>query len=124
MVYHDVEFHSFCALAPRIPVIHVGGIAKRFLVPGWRLGWTIVHDPTNIFKGRLTNGIGKMATRLVGPNKLIQAAIPKILGNTPASWHEEQNHKLATAADMFYEGIMKAPGLIPIMPDGAMYMMV
>lgn len=64
MVYHDVEFYSFCALARRIPVIHVGGLAKRFLVPGWRLGWTIVHDPTNIFKGRLTAGIAKMSTRL------------------------------------------------------------
>ena len=64
MVYHDVDFHSFTSLAPRIPVIHVGGLAKRFLVPGWRLGWTIVHDPTNIYKGNLTKGIVKMSTRL------------------------------------------------------------
>ena len=64
MVYHDAEFHSFCKLAHRIPVIHVGGLAKRFLVPGWRLGWTIVHDPTNIFKNKLTIGIVKMSTRL------------------------------------------------------------
>ena len=50
--------------------------------------------------------------------------MPKILRETPNSWHDEQNAKLAKAADMFFEGIMKAPGLIPIMPDGAMYMMV
>ena len=50
--------------------------------------------------------------------------MPKILLETPESWHREQNAKLAEAADLFYEGIMKAPGLIPIMPDGAMYMMV
>ena len=64
MVYHETTFHSFCELAHRIPVVHVGGLAKRFLVPGWRLGWTIVHDPTNIFKNRLTIGIVKMSTRL------------------------------------------------------------
>ncbi|CAG5105033.1 Oidioi.mRNA.OKI2018_I69.chr1.g1775.t2.cds [Oikopleura dioica] len=77
----------------------------------------------SIFKGRLTTGIKKLATRLVGPNKLIQAAIPKIL-SIPVSWHNEQNTKLEEAADLFYDGIMQAPGLIPIMPSGAMYMMV
>ena len=39
---------------------------------GWRIGWCVVHDPNDIFKGRLTSGIKKLTTRLVGPNKLIQ----------------------------------------------------
>ena len=54
----------------------------------------------------------------------MQGAIPDILSKTPETWHQEQNSKLEEAADMFYEGIMRAPGLVPIMPDGAMYMMV
>lgn len=124
MTYHGVEYVSFVELAKTIPVIHVGGLAKRFLVPGWRMGWTITHDPKNIFKNSLTIGIAKMSTRLVGPNKLIQSAMPKILGGTPESWHIEQNAKLGEAADMFYKGLKNALGLTPIMPDGAMYMMV
>jgi tyrosine aminotransferase len=40
------------------------------------------------------------------------------------TWHNEQNTKLEEAANLFYDGIMLAPGLIPIMPSGAMYMMV
>ena len=64
MVYHDVQFHSFCEVAKNTPVIHIGGISKRFMVPGWRCGWTIVHDSSNIFEGQLTNGIIKMSTRL------------------------------------------------------------
>jgi tyrosine aminotransferase len=32
----------------------------------------VVHDPDDIFKGRMTYGIKKLTTRLVGPNKLIQ----------------------------------------------------
>ncbi|CBY34005.1 unnamed protein product [Oikopleura dioica] len=123
MTFNDSPFVSFCQIAKRIPVIHVGGLAKRFLVPGWRIGWCVVHDPMAIFKGRLTTGIKKLATRLVGPNKLIQAAIPKIL-TIPISWHNKQNAKLEEAANLFYDGIMQAPGLIPIMPSGAMYMMV
>ena len=61
---------------------------------------------------------------LVGPNKIIQTAIPNILQHTTPVWHEAQNQKLAKAADLFYEEISKASGLTPIMPNGAMYMMV
>ena len=32
--------------------------------------------------------------------------------------------KILLAAKMFYNGLKNAPGLHPIMPDGAMYMMV
>ena len=61
---------------------------------------------------------------MVGPNTIIQAAIPDILNKTPQSWHDEQNQKLASAAEQFFEGLLVAPGLRPIMPSGAMYMMV
>jgi aspartate/methionine/tyrosine aminotransferase len=33
------SFHQVASLSQRVPVLEVGGIAKRFLVPGWRLGW-------------------------------------------------------------------------------------
>ena len=124
IVYHDVKFHSFCELAKITPVIHVSGISKRFMVPGWRVGWSIVHDPSNIFKGGLADNIIKMSTRLCGPNSLIQSALPDFLPETSDLWHEEQNQKIAKAADLFYDGIMKASGLSPIMPNGAIYMMV
>ena len=35
-----------------------------------------------------------MSTRLVGPNTIIQAAMPTILEQVPESWHKEQNKKL------------------------------
>jgi aspartate/methionine/tyrosine aminotransferase len=34
MTFNDSPFVSFCQIAKRIPIIHVGGLAKRFLVPG------------------------------------------------------------------------------------------
>ena len=27
-----------------VPVIGLGGLAKEFVVPGWRVGWATVHD--------------------------------------------------------------------------------
>jgi Aminotransferase class I and II len=32
----------------RVPILAVGGLAKRFLVPGWRLGWILIHDRNSI----------------------------------------------------------------------------
>lgn len=88
MTFNKARFISFCQIAKSIPVIHVSSISKRFMVPGyhyikllnifkhlflgWRIGWCVVHDPTDIFKGRLTTWIKKLTTRLVGPNTLIQ----------------------------------------------------
>jgi len=124
MVFPGREFTSFAAVSNRVPMIVCGGLAKRFLVPGWRLGWTVVHDQANVYRGALSTAIHKLTTRLVGPNTIIQAAIPDILNKTPQSWHDEQNQKLASAAEQFFEGLLVAPGLRPIMPSGAMYMMV
>ena len=44
---------------------------------GWRMGWTVVHDASNIYRGNLSKAINKLTTRLVGPNTLIQARIIK-----------------------------------------------
>ena len=54
----------------------------------------IVHDQANVYRGTLSKAINKMSTRLVGPNTIIQAAMPTILEQVPESWHKEQNRKL------------------------------
>ena len=48
MVFPGREFNSFAAVSNRVPMIVCGGLAKRFLVPGWRLGWTVVHDQAEL----------------------------------------------------------------------------
>ena len=72
IMFDDSAFVSFCEVAKRVPVIHCGGLSKRFFVPGWRVGWSVVHDPGNIFEGRLSSGLKKIAGRLSGTNTLIQ----------------------------------------------------
>ncbi|XP_046843419.1 tyrosine aminotransferase-like isoform X3 [Xenia sp. Carnegie-2017] len=42
-------FHSVRSLTKNVPVLVVGSIAKRFLVPGWRIGWIVIHDRINSF---------------------------------------------------------------------------
>lgn len=32
------------------PVITLGSLSKRWLVPGWRLGWLVINDPDATLK--------------------------------------------------------------------------
>jgi aspartate/methionine/tyrosine aminotransferase len=48
MVFGPTEFTPMAAFSLKVPVLTVGGISKRWLAPGWRLGWIIIADPKGI----------------------------------------------------------------------------
>lgn len=75
------------SLTTEVPVLSCGGLTKRFLVPGWRMGWIIVHDR----KQRLVDavvGLKNMCGRILGSNTLVQGALPEILTKTPQSYFD------------------------------------
>ena len=39
MIFPGRNFCSFAEVTSKVPTIICGGLAKRFLVPGWRIGW-------------------------------------------------------------------------------------
>ena len=85
--------------------------------------------------------------RILGPNTLVQAALPAMLEDTPQEFHQRNiavfevrgnrtvflpNVGVSQCgclcvqenARLVYEGLRDVPGLNPVMPSGAMYMMV
>ncbi len=52
------------------------------------------------------------------------AALPKILNETPQSYYEEYNAKLAEGSNYIYEKIKNIRGIKPIKATAAMYMMI
>ena len=38
-----------------VPVLTLGSLSKRWIVPGWRLGWIVTSDLNGIFK---ESGVG------------------------------------------------------------------
>lgn len=88
-VFSGNEFTSISSLSKDVPVLTCSGLTKRFLVPGWRMGWLIVHDRHEILGKEIRKGLNNMATRILGPSTLVQRALPAILRNTPQSFFDE-----------------------------------
>jgi tyrosine aminotransferase len=125
MVFPGAEFHALAALAPDVPVLSCGGIAKRFLVPGWRLGWVAVHDRGGaLARGGVPGALVSLSQLILGANTLVQAALPALLRDTPAAFFRDTMATLERHARLCHDALAAVPGLRPIMPRGAMYMMV
>lgn len=119
----NVKFHPLATLTPRVPIITCDGIGKRYLVPGWRLGWLIVHDRYGVLSA-VKQGIVALSQKIVGPCALVQAALPRILRETPQHFFDNTKKLLAANANVVYSVLSQVPGLKPLRPQGAMYCMV
>ena len=49
-VFQDQEYVSPATLSENVPMLACGGIGKKYVVPGWRLGWILIHDRNGAFK--------------------------------------------------------------------------
>lgn len=123
-VFPGHKYIPIASLTQTVPVLSCGGLTKRFLVPGWRLGWITIHDRNNVLGAEVRNGLKSLSQRIIGANTLIQGALPIILKETPASFFSGTIDVIRRNAELAFERLSKVPGLRPVMPAGAMYMMV
>uniref|UniRef100_A0A915LG38 Aminotransferase class I/classII domain-containing protein n=1 Tax=Meloidogyne javanica TaxID=6303 RepID=A0A915LG38_MELJA len=67
LVYGEgAHFRPMATLSPRVPIITCDGVGKRYLVPGWRLGWLIVHDRCGGILSEIKKGIVALSQNIVG----------------------------------------------------------
>jgi tyrosine aminotransferase len=124
------SFHALAGLTATVPVLSCGGIAKEFLVPGWRLGWVIVHDRSGALSG-VREGLVNLSQLILGANSLVVAALPSILDPTEGSPEAASlsAFRAATIAQLEHNAALCAvrlsiiPGLSVVVPQGAMYVM-
>lgn len=50
LAFGSTPFTPMGAFGSIAPVVTVGSISKRWIVPGWRLGWLVTTDPNGILK--------------------------------------------------------------------------
>ncbi|VEN62454.1 unnamed protein product [Callosobruchus maculatus] len=123
LVFPGETFVSVAALEAGVPTLICGGLAKRFLVPGWRLGWIVVHDDVSALHD-IRSALVRLTQRTIGSCTLVQAALPAILHQTPSTFHESLAETLQRHAHIAFDCLKKAKGLTPYMPQGAMYMVI
>ncbi|ORZ34401.1 tyrosine aminotransferase [Catenaria anguillulae PL171] len=125
MVFEGQTFTPLASIPSPVPVVSVGGLAKRWLVPGWRVGWILVHDrPQNPVLGAIRTSLLKLSQLIIGANSVIQAALPEILHDTPQEFYDHTNAQLEKHAKVVQEELGKVSGLQIVVPQGAMYVMV
>ncbi|XP_063838621.1 tyrosine aminotransferase-like [Ostrinia nubilalis] len=123
-VFSGHKYTAMSALSKDVPILTCSGLTKRFLVPGWRMGWLIVHDRNYIFGKEIRQGLRNLCGRLLGPTTLIQHALPSILTSMPQHFFDGVMSFMESQAKLACEALQRAPGLRPIMPQGSMYMMI
>jgi tyrosine aminotransferase len=95
-VFPGYEYHSFSSLSQNVPILTCSGLSKRFLVPGIRMGWILIHDRNNVLED-VKQGLRNVSARILGPNSTVQYALPEILQNTPQKFFTDKLTKIAVS---------------------------
>ena len=119
------------SLTTSVPVIAVGGLAKQYLVPGWRVGWIMLHDRNDLLTD-VRAAYFKLSQLILGSNSLVQSVLPEVLNPVTGSLAETSlvNFKanymktLTDNAAFTLSKLQNITGLQVIAPQGAMYVMV
>ncbi|KAL6137962.1 hypothetical protein ACLB2K_063250 [Fragaria x ananassa] len=118
-----VPMGTFGSIAP---VLTLGSISKRWIVPGWRLGWIVTCDPNAILQqtGIMKSITGCLEVSSDAPT-FIQAAIPQIIENTKEDFFLKTVEILRGAADICFDILNEIPCITcPSKPEGSMFVMV
>ncbi|KAL6640318.1 hypothetical protein ACP70R_022167 [Stipagrostis hirtigluma subsp. patula] len=108
------------------PVLTIGSLSKRWIVPGWRLGWVAVCDPNKILQGtKIIRSITNFLNVSTDPATFIQGALPHILEDTREEFFKRIINLLAETSEICYREIKDIKFITcPHKPEGSMFVMV
>lgn len=118
-------FHPLGTLTRDVPVLTIGGLAKQYAVPGWRVGWVLIQDPLGLLEvveegGKeegnegggvsVRQGLKNLTQLILGANTLAQSVIPTLFPSTPShsleTFHANYVHLLAENARFVQEMLL------------------
>ncbi|KAJ4836041.1 hypothetical protein Tsubulata_030238 [Turnera subulata] len=50
MAFGSTPFVPMGVFGSVVPVLTLGSLSKRWIVPGWRMGWLVTNDPTDLLR--------------------------------------------------------------------------
>ncbi|WOL14175.1 nicotianamine aminotransferase A [Canna indica] len=126
LVFGSNPFVPMGIFGTTVPVFTVGSISKRWVVPGWRLGWIATNDPTGVFREtKVVDNITTLLNITTDPATFIQGAIPHILQNTKDDFFKKTIDTLKKTADICWDKLKEIDCVTcPHKPEGSMFVMV
>ncbi len=119
LLFDGQKHISIASLSETVPVITFGGLSKNYIMPGWRVGWAIFHDPLQMIVD-YREAINKLLrARLCSPHPQQYMIAPALNGN--------DNHlpkmmaKIQRRRDITFEMLNVIPGISCVKPGGAFY---
>ncbi len=121
-IYDDMVFDdkqtATATLAKDVPVITFNGFSKVYLVPGWRVGYTLFHHNGEI--DDLQDAFMRIARSRLCANSVCQRACIAALKG-PQNHIAKVNKKLKQRRDFSYKRLNEIEGISTAKPEGAFY---
>jgi alanine-synthesizing transaminase len=122
-IYDKLAFQenhvALASIAGDVPVITFNGLSKSYLVPGWRIGWMIFHNPNECMTSYI-EAIRKLVRARLCANQPLQFGIaPALLG--PQHHLQEFLGKLRKRGAFTEKRMNEIPGLKCNPITGAFY---
>lgn len=139
ILFSGQTFTPIASLTTTVPILTVGGLAKQFAVPGFRVGWIIIYDndskslstPPEGSDISVRQGLMNLTTLIVGANTLTQSTIPAVFPEEDKpeyvemqNYYKTYNAALEANAKIVMTQLEGTSGLTCIEPQAAMYVMV
>ncbi len=123
-IYDEIVFDGdshigLASVANDVPVIVLNGFSKRYLVPGWRIGYMYFHDPSGALTG-LKEGTKSMARQRQSASTPMQKACAKAFGGSNEHI-KDMNKKLAERAEFAFKRLNEINRITSTKPKGAFY---
>ncbi|XP_078177519.1 nicotianamine aminotransferase 1-like [Carex rostrata] len=126
MIFGNNPFIPMGVFGDIVPVITLGSISKRWVVPGWRLGWIVTTDPNGILKKtKVVDSIKNYLAITSDPATFIQGAVPQIFEKTKDGFFSKIIHLLREDAETCFNKIKDIKCITcPHKPEGSMFVLV
>ncbi|MGB0653722.1 MAG: aminotransferase class I/II-fold pyridoxal phosphate-dependent enzyme [Thermoplasmatota archaeon] len=122
-IYDEMTFDgkqvASATVAPDVPMVTLNGLSKVYLVPGWRLGYSLWNDPTGSL-AQVKAGMLKVARNRICASSIAQKAAAAAL-NGPQDHIQVFNDTLRPRRDFTVKRLNEIDGISSAKPDGAFY---
>ncbi len=118
LILEGKMYHS-AALSKEVPVVTFNGLAKNFLAPGWRTGWTAIKDVSGNMKPARDALFQLARARLCAVTPQQYAIKSALEGNRKHT--KEAIKKLKARRDITFKRINEIEGLSLAKPSAAFY---